>query len=109
VIGVVRTINAFLPLLKSGRAKKVITLASALGDLEFTLKTGLPSNAPYSVSKAAVNMVNVKYANELREDGFLFLALSPGFVDTSTGKRKFIWKCLLIFAVVQTTDCYLAY
>ncbi len=40
---------------------------------------------PYSVSKAALNMIVVKYALEPRnkEEGFTFLALSPGAVDTT--------------------------
>ncbi|KAG9097960.1 hypothetical protein FS749_005022 [Ceratobasidium sp. UAMH 11750] len=36
VIGVAQTINAFLPLLRAGKAKKVIALGSGIGDDEFT-------------------------------------------------------------------------
>lgn len=37
---------------------------------------------PYAISKAAVNMVVAKYAAEFGDDGFIFLALSPGFVNS---------------------------
>jgi len=84
VVGVVRTVNAFLPLLKKGSTKKVVTLTSGLGDLESTLSSEFAAHVPYSASKAAVNIVNAKYANEFRADGFLFLAISPGVVATDT-------------------------
>ena len=88
VIGVIFTINAFLPLLKRGTTKKVITLSSPAGDPEFVRAAGWLGHAPYAISKAAVNLVNVKYAVEYEDEGFTFLALSPGMVDTSTGPRK---------------------
>lgn len=84
VIGVVHTINAFLPLLRQGTAKKVITLSSGMGDTESTLKTNISNQAPYSISKAALNMAVAKYAAEYKAEGFVFLAISPGLVDTAT-------------------------
>ncbi|KAG2350947.1 NAD(P)-binding protein [Suillus weaverae] len=83
VIGVIRTINTFLELLKNGTAKKVVTLTSGLADIEVTVRAQFAACAPYSISKAAVNMVNAKYAAQYEE--FVFLALSPGLVNTSTG------------------------
>ena len=84
VIGTVTVTNLFLPLLRSGNLKKVIMISSAAGDSEFTKNVGHESIVPYSVSKAALNMVVVKYALERRnrEEGFTFLALAPGAVDT---------------------------
>jgi len=84
VVGVVHTINAFLPLLRRGTAKKVITISSGMGDAELVLKSGLSNQAPYAISKAALNMVVAKYAAEYKAEGFVFLAISPGLVDTST-------------------------
>ncbi|KAG1773984.1 hypothetical protein EV702DRAFT_1047992 [Suillus placidus] len=82
VVGVIHTINYFLPLLKKGTAKKVVTLTSGLADIEVTMNAHFAACAPYSISKAAVNMVNAKYAAQFEE--FVFLALSPGLVNTST-------------------------
>ncbi|TFY65639.1 hypothetical protein EVG20_g5446 [Dentipellis fragilis] len=83
VIGVVHTINIFLPLIKKGSLKKVIVISSGAGDLDFTVAGTFAVNAPYSISKAAVNMVVAKYAGEYKEQGIAFLALSPGMVDTT--------------------------
>lgn len=32
----------------------------------------------YKISKAALNMMNVQYAQQYAEEGFTFLAVSPG-------------------------------
>lgn len=87
-MGNAHTINAFIPLLRKGVNKKVITLTSALADLDLTLQSDFALLVPYSVSKAALNMINAKYASELREEGFVFLAISPGVVNTSTTARE---------------------
>ncbi|KAH7930465.1 NAD(P)-binding protein [Leucogyrophana mollusca] len=83
VVAVVHTINIFLPLLKKGKAKKVITISSGMGDAELVVGSECVTASPYSISKAAVNLVVAKYAAQYKLDGFTFLALSPGFVDTS--------------------------
>ncbi|GBE85213.1 predicted protein [Sparassis crispa] len=64
VLGVVHTVNAFLPLLRKGTAKKIIILA-------------------YGTTKAGTHMVVTKYAALLENEGFTVVALSPGLVDTS--------------------------
>lgn len=83
-VGVIHTINAFLPLVKKGSAKKVIVLSSGVGDLDFALKSGDPTSAPYCISKAAVNVTVAKYANQYKTEGIIFLAISPGLVNTAT-------------------------
>ncbi|CDO75921.1 hypothetical protein BN946_scf184873.g10 [Trametes cinnabarina] len=83
VVGVAHTINAFLPLLRKGSTKKVISLSTGLADNDVTLKAGIAISAPYSISKAALNAAVAKYAAELRDEGFTFLALSPGVVNTA--------------------------
>ncbi|KAJ7508503.1 hypothetical protein B0H11DRAFT_1965373 [Mycena galericulata] len=84
VVGVVHTINAFLPLLRKGEVKKVIALSSGMGDLDLTLASEVSALGPYSISKAALNMVVAKYAAQLKGEGFTVLAISPGLVNTST-------------------------
>lgn len=91
VIGAALLINAFLPLLEKGPTKKVATISSFVGDLGFIVNSGHPASASYSASKSAVNMVNAKYAAEFQEKGFVFLAVSPGFVKTWDHKSKFWW------------------
>ncbi|KAJ7156325.1 hypothetical protein C8R46DRAFT_1165736 [Mycena filopes] len=82
-ISVVHSTNAFLPLLKKGSAKKVITISSGAGDTELTLTAGLTTQPAYSIAKAAANMIVAKFAAELKSEGFTFLAISPGVVDVS--------------------------
>ncbi|KAG8754215.1 hypothetical protein FRC12_011267 [Ceratobasidium sp. 428] len=86
VIGAAQVINAFLPLLRAGKAKKVIALGSGLGDDEFTKQVGLAINGPYSISKYALNLMMLKYSESLKNEGFIFLTISPGVVNTSEGR-----------------------
>ncbi|KAF8606034.1 putative short-chain dehydrogenase [Ceratobasidium sp. AG-I] len=86
VTGVSQTINTFLPLLRAGKAKKVISLSSGIGDDEFTKAAGFAINAPYSISKYALNLTVLKYALALKDEGFIFLSIAPGLVDTFDGR-----------------------
>jgi len=81
---VVHTINVFLPLIRAGDAKRVISLSTGIADVPSTLQIGFPSAAPYCISKAALNMAVAKYAVRFRAEGIVFLALSPGLVNTNT-------------------------
>ncbi|OAP62047.1 hypothetical protein AYL99_04250 [Fonsecaea erecta] len=83
VVGVINTINAFLPLIKKGRVKKVVTLTSGMGDLDFVNDLGIWESAPYSMSKAAVNIAVAKYSARYKDEGILFISISPGVVDTA--------------------------
>ncbi|KAH9895817.1 NAD(P)-binding protein [Cubamyces lactineus] len=83
VIGVVHTTNAFLPLLRQGTAKKVITLSTPISIPDVTLVTDFAANVPYCASKAALNQVVTKYAVAHRDEGFTFLNISPGVVNTA--------------------------
>ncbi|KAI0049396.1 NAD(P)-binding protein [Auriscalpium vulgare] len=82
VTGVILTTNVLLPLLRKRTNKQVINVTSALGDIPFTELADFEAAIPYSISKAALNMTNLKYAIKLREEGFTFLLLSPGIVGT---------------------------
>ena len=84
------TINTFLPLLRAGQAKKVITISSGAPDIDITLATDFDHNVAYCASKAALNIAIAKYAVRFQRDGFLFLSISPGFVYTFVEPRKLI-------------------
>ena len=53
-----------------------------------TLATGFTVHAPYCITKAALNQAISKYAVGLRDEGFIFLAISPGLVNTSEKPRE---------------------
>jgi NAD(P)-dependent dehydrogenase (short-subunit alcohol dehydrogenase family) len=87
VVGVANTINIFLPLIRTGREKKIITITSGMADLDFINRFGIPIAAPYSISKAATNALVAKYNAALgKSEGILVMGISPGVVDTSEGK-----------------------
>lgn len=83
VLGPIYTVNAFLPLLRNGALKKVLTLSTGLADPALNLDAEFGYHVAYCVSKCALEMVNVKYAVALRKEGFIFLAISPGVVNTA--------------------------
>jgi len=89
VTGPVSTINAFLPLLRKGKEKRVINLTSGMSSLAYNdphLGFDIsPSYAAYSISKCCLNLATRKYAVEQGKEGFVFVALSAGWVRTDMG------------------------
>lgn len=91
VIGAIITINVFLPLVLKSDIKKVIAIGSGLADDHLTNKFDIWENAPYTISKAALNTAIAKYnaAHGKTTDRVLFMSLSPGLVDTgNAGARE---------------------
>ncbi|PCH34575.1 NAD(P)-binding protein [Wolfiporia cocos MD-104 SS10] len=87
VIGPILTTNAFLPLLRAGRTKKILTLSTGIADPELVRASGYAGQCAYSVSKCALEMVNLKFSLALKDEGFTCLAISPGVVNTSDAPR----------------------
>ena len=89
VLGMVAVTQAFLPLLHKADAARVVNLSTSLasfeqvGDPESRMSTVLTLG--YNSSKAAVNMVTVMLANELRGTGILVNAADPGNCATDMG------------------------
>ncbi|KAF2663859.1 NAD(P)-binding protein [Microthyrium microscopicum] len=82
VLGLVFFTIAMIPLLEKSSEKKVVNISSMLGDRGFgQLNPGLQFSS-YSVTKAAVTEANFKFHSEFKDQGFIFLALNPGFVQT---------------------------
>jgi len=53
-----------------------------ISDIAMTNAIDLEVAGPYSVSKAAANMVIAKYNAAYKKEGVLFLSISPGYVTT---------------------------
>ncbi|MEV5965368.1 SDR family oxidoreductase [Kribbella sp. NPDC051952] len=89
VIGLVGVTQALLPLLRKADRARIVNLSTSLasfaqvGDPESRMSTVLTLG--YNSSKAAVNMVTVMLANELRETGILVNAADPGNCATDMG------------------------
>ncbi|KAI8931410.1 hypothetical protein NX059_011740 [Plenodomus lindquistii] len=85
VMGVHWTTREFLPLLKKGAMKKVVNMSTTLGSIALAqYAVALPAPA-YKISKAALNALTVQYALDHQEEGFTFMALSPGWLKTDLG------------------------
>jgi NAD(P)-dependent dehydrogenase (short-subunit alcohol dehydrogenase family) len=83
VFGVVAVTNAMLPLLRRSQAARIVNLTSDLGSLtRASTDQEFPQLLAYNSSKTALNAVTVIYANELRGQGILVNAVSPGSVAT---------------------------
>ncbi|KAJ6260331.1 hypothetical protein Dda_4556 [Drechslerella dactyloides] len=86
VVGITLTINAFLPLIRAGKGKKIVGLSSPSGDIECILKMakhgGGVHGVPYSTGKAAQNLLLASFAVELMPEGIVVVSMSPGFVAT---------------------------
>ena len=91
LFGLIAVTEAFLPLVKKSAAGRIVNLSSVLGSL--TLHADPKSDiynfkAPaYDISKAAVNMLMLNLAYELRPEGFAVGLLNPGPVDTDMMKN----------------------
>ncbi|MEU4195161.1 SDR family oxidoreductase [Kribbella sp. NPDC026611] len=89
VIGLVRVTQAFLPLLRKAERARIVNLSTSLasfelvGDPESRMST--VRTLGYNASKAAVNMVTVMLANELRGTGILVNGADPGNCATDMG------------------------
>ncbi|KAH8679221.1 hypothetical protein BGZ61DRAFT_551684 [Ilyonectria robusta] len=83
VVGNIHLFNLYMPLILKGKVKKVATISSGMADIELIARFSIASSAPYSISKAGMNVAVAKFSAEYSKDGVLFLSISPGLVDTS--------------------------
>jgi NAD(P)-dependent dehydrogenase (short-subunit alcohol dehydrogenase family) len=81
-IGPVRVTQALLPNLRAGRGKTIVGISSILGSIESNRDGGYYG---YRESKAALDMFMRSLAGELKGDGFICIALIPGWVKTDMG------------------------
>lgn len=74
--GTLNCIQAVLPSMVAAQRGVIINMVSSAIDL------AIPTNASYSISKAAVAMLTKVLANEVGADGIRVNAVAPGFVPT---------------------------
>ncbi len=89
VFGPFRVTKAMLPLLRKGADPRVVNLSSILGSITLTAdpKSDIAGTKglAYQSSKAALNMMTVAMANELRGFGIKVNSAHPGWVKTDMG------------------------
>ncbi|KAK2800757.1 hypothetical protein FQN51_005897 [Onygenales sp. PD_10] len=81
LLGVIKATHAFLPLIRKGKEKKVISLTSGFAELDLTNNYEIASSTSYSISKSALNMAMAKYNACYKQEGILFLSIAPGTAE----------------------------
>lgn len=84
-VGPLRMIAALLPLLRRSRTRRLIQVTSRMGSIADNASGG---SYAYRLSKAALNMAVRNVAHELGPQGFVALAIHPGWVRTAMGGRS---------------------
>ena len=75
-------VHALLPALRRGRGKKIVNVTSLMGSIDDNTSGG---SYAYRMSKAALNMAVRNLGHELGREGFVAIALHPGWVQTAMG------------------------
>jgi len=79
-MGQVRMVKAFLPHLKAGWQKKVAMISSTAGSIAGSKRQPRSGAYWYRASKAALNMLSVSLAHDLKDDGIAVGIYHPGLV-----------------------------
>lgn len=87
-MGVIHSVNAFLPLLRKGPTKKIIIMSTQGSKPDIVFKLCIPTMAAYGTTKAALEMVMVKYAALLEKENFTVVSICPGLVDTTATRTQ---------------------
>jgi NAD(P)-dependent dehydrogenase (short-subunit alcohol dehydrogenase family) len=80
-VGPMLLVRAVLPAL--GMGSRIVNISSQIGSMEVSAKMG--RDVGYAVSKAALNMITVKLAWRLHDDGIIAVAVHPGYLRTDMG------------------------
>jgi NAD(P)-dependent dehydrogenase (short-subunit alcohol dehydrogenase family) len=94
-IGTLAVTQAMLPLLRKAQAGRIVNLATTLGSLSIN---GDPTSPyydarliGYNASKAALNMLTIQLAAELKDTAIAVNSVAPGYVKTDlTGGNGFM-------------------
>lgn len=81
-VGPLRVTQALMPHLRAGNRKLIMNMSSGLGSIA---NNGRGNMAAYRSSKSALNMLTMTMAMELKDEGFICVAMSPGWVKTDMG------------------------
>jgi len=92
LLGALTVTQALLPLLRKSSAGRIVNVSSGLGSLEYNgdldWEFANVKYLGYSASKAALNMLTVQLAFELRETGIKVNSADPGFTATDLNQHR---------------------
>jgi NAD(P)-dependent dehydrogenase (short-subunit alcohol dehydrogenase family) len=75
--------RSLVPSLQLSANGRIVNVSSQVGSMVVGARLG--RDVGYATSKAALNMVTVKLAGRLRDDGITAIALHPGYLRTDMG------------------------
>ncbi len=84
-LGPFRIVQAFLPLVRRGREKKLLHISTKMGSVSLNTSGGAYS---YRMSKAALNMLSQNLSIELYSEGVISLVVHPGWAQTDMGGAR---------------------
>jgi NAD(P)-dependent dehydrogenase (short-subunit alcohol dehydrogenase family) len=91
-LGALNVTQALIPLLRKSSAGRIVNVSSGLGSLEHNgnpaWKSANHKYLGYSASKAALNMLTVQLAFELRDTGIKVNSADPGFTATDLNQHR---------------------
>ena len=82
-VGPLLLARGLLPQLRLAASPRIVNITSQIGSMEVSRTAG--RDVGYAVSKAALNMITVKLASRLRDEGIVVVMLHPGHLRTSMG------------------------
>lgn len=82
-VGPLLLTQALVENLRAADGAKLVNVSSQIGSLEVSQRIG--RDVAYGASKAALNMITVKFAGLLRSDRVIAVALHPGHLRTDMG------------------------
>ena len=82
-LGVIHSIQAFLPLLRASPTKKIAVIGTPGGISEVVREANVGNMVAYGMTKAAAHLATTKWALLLAPEGFIVVTVSPGLVNTS--------------------------
>jgi NAD(P)-dependent dehydrogenase (short-subunit alcohol dehydrogenase family) len=83
--GALRVSVALLPNVRAGTGKKYVHITSGMGSIADNTSGG---SYAYRMSKAALNMMSMSLAVDLKSDGIISVVINPGWVQTNMGGTK---------------------
>ncbi|MCM2979458.1 SDR family oxidoreductase [Niallia circulans] len=81
VLGPMRVVKHFLPLIYQGEGKAIINISSEAGSIQ----NAYGGDFPYGISKAALNMFSVQLSRYVNEKNITVYAIHPGWIKTDMG------------------------
>ena len=91
-LGALAVTQAMLPLLRKARSGRIVNVSSGLGSLAQNGDPNYPSAAVkligYSAAKAALNMLTVQLAHELRDTAIKVNSADPGYTATDLNGHR---------------------